>query len=212
MQNALLIRVATFSLIASAAQAGSHLEDAPDKSGKPIAGPFDAGQHELQIGTGVFISFQNTSEHRPQINDAGGHVRLGWMLSSPSGEGFWRGNTEFLVTAYGAGIFKGPGSVLAGGSLLLRRNFVQPGSRWVPYGQLEAGALYSDAYLDKPQRALGEAFEFQLGGGFGVRFLWSDRCTLFGEFNYRHISNAGIADRNVGTNAGGVILGLSWFY
>ena len=166
----------------------------------------------MQIGTGVFISFQTTSAIRPQINDAGGNLRLGWMLSTPTGEGFWRGNTEFLCAVQGSGIWKGPGSVLAGGSLILRRNFVQPGSRWVPYAQLEAGALYNDGYRDRTQHALGHAFEFQIGGGVGVRYLWSDARAVFVEADFRHISNAGIASRNTGSNAAGGFLGVSRFF
>lgn len=174
--------------------------------------PFDAGGHELQIGAGVFISFQTTSAKRPRINDAGGHVRFGWMLTSPSGEGFWRGNTEFLLAAQGSGVFKGPGSVFAGGSLILRRNFVQPQSRWVPYAQLEAGALYNDGFEDRIQRALGQAFEFQLGGGLGIRYLASEAWAVFLEADYRHISNAGLSSRNAGTNAAGGFLGVSCFF
>jgi hypothetical protein len=173
---------------------------------------FDSGRHELQIGAGVFVSFQTTSATRPQINDVGGHLRLGWMLSTPSGEGFWRGNTELLIAAQGSGIVKGPGSVLAGGSLVLRRNFVQPASRWVPYAQLEAGGLYNDGYRERIQHAFGEAFEFQLGGGIGLRYLCTSEWAMFLEADYRHISNAGLADRNTGTNAVGGFIGISRLY
>lgn len=189
------------------ARAGTNKESVPE-----AGSPFDAGRHELQIGTGVFISFQTTSKIRPQINDAGGNLRLGWMLSTPTGEGFWRGNTEFLFAAQGSGVWKGPGSVLAGGSLILRRNFVQPGSRWVPYAQLEAGALYNDGYRDRGQHALGEAFEFQIGGGVGVRYLWNDVWAVFVEADFRHISNAGLANRNTGSNAVGGFFGVSRFF
>ena len=173
------------------------------------ASQFEAGRLELQIGAGVFISFQTTSRQRPQINDLGSNLRVGWMLSAPSGEGFWRGNTELLVAVQGAGIIKGPGTVLAGGSVLLRRNFVPFASRWVPYVQLEAGALYNDGYQDRTQRALGQAFEFQLGAGIGIRCLLEDGWAVFLEGDYRHISNAGLSDRNTGTNAVGGFLGIS---
>ena len=207
MKTVLFLIGALIAFAIPRTHAGSTVEKNPVEPS-----PFDAGRHELQIGTGVFFSFQTTSAKRPQINDAGGHLRLGWMLSSPSGEGFWRGNTEFLLSTQGSGIFKGPGSVLAGGSLILRKNFVQPGSRWVPYAQLEAGALYNDAFEDRVQRALGQSFEFQLGGGFGLRYLASEKWAAFLETDYRHISNAGLASRNAGTNAVGGFLGVSRFF
>ena len=204
----ILFLMPTLIAFASAlAHAGSTVEKNPSEPS-----PFEAGRHELQIGTGVFISFQTASAKRPQINDAGGHLRLGWMLTSPSGEGFWRGNTEFLLAAQGSGVFKGPGSVLAGGSLILRRNFVQPQSRWVPYAQLEAGALYNDAFENRIQRALGQSFEFQLGGGFGIRYVCRETWAAFLEADYRHISNAGLSSRNAGTNAVGGFLGASRFF
>lgn len=207
MKPLLLLISTLIAFAVPGTHAGSAVETNPVEPS-----PFDAGRHELQIGTGVFISFQTASAKRPQINDAGGFLRLGWMLSSPSGEGFWRGNTEFLLAAQGSSVFKGPGSVFAGGSLILRRNFVQPGSRWVPYAQLEAGALYNDGFEDRIQRALGQAFEFQLGGGLGIRYLASEAWAVFLEADYRHISNAGLSSRNGGTNAVGGFLGVSRFF
>src|SRR5687767_727304 len=70
--------------------------------------PFEKGNHEFQALTGAFYSFN----HSPSMGYAVGAVRLGWMLSTASGEGFFRGNTEFLVEAFGAGIFEGPGSYM----------------------------------------------------------------------------------------------------
>ena len=206
MHHTLFIPVIALGLTAWTAPAGSHLA-LPD-----AAGAFEAGRHELQIGAGVFISVQNTSRKRPQIDDADGLLRYGWMLTTPAGDGFWRGNTELLVSAFGAGIYKGPGSVLAGGTLLLRQNFVQPHARWVPYLQIEAGCLYSDGYRDATQGALGNGFEFALGGGVGLRCLWDERWAAFAEADYRHISNAGLGDRNLGTNAVGGVVGVSWLF
>ena len=207
MKPILLLIAALIVLVCPPARAGSAVEQ-----NTGAFSPFDSGRQELQIGTGVFISFQTTSAKRPQINDAGGHLRFGWMLTSPSGEGFWRGNTEFLLAAQGSGIFKGPGSVFAGGSLILRRNFVQPQSRWVPYAQLEAGALYNDGFEDRNQRALGQSFEFQLGGGLGIRYLAGEAWGVFLEADYRHISNANLSNRNAGTNAVGGFFGVSRFF
>jgi lipid A 3-O-deacylase len=186
-------------------QAGQPIES---KQVVSSAFPFEKGDHEFQALLGAFYSFN----HSPSMGYAIGSVRLGWMLSTPSGEGFCRGNTEFLLEAFGGGIFEGPGSYLAGGTLLLRYNFVQPESKWVPYFQIGAGGLYSDASKDQNQRLIGSEFEFNLQGGLGLRYFVSERCAVVLEAQYRHISNASLASRNVGVDALGGMLGISLFY
>jgi lipid A 3-O-deacylase len=177
-----------------------------------VTTPFDKGRLELQIGVGGFTSFQNSDRERPQIDDIGGTLLGAWMLSDPAGSGWSRGNYEFGLRLFGSGVVTGPGSLIAGGTLVLRRNFIQPGARWVPYAQIEAGGLYNDIHRDPTQRAIGQAFEFQIGAGFGLRWLVDERWAIFAEANYRHISNANLASRNHGTNAIGGYVGASLFY
>ncbi len=169
---------------------------------------FDKGSREFQALTGAFVSIN----HAPELDYAIGTLRVGWMLNTPQGEGFFRGNAEFLLEAFGAGIYEGPGSFLAGGTLLLRYNFVQPEARLVPYVQIGAGGLYSDAYQDESQRLIGSAFEFNLQGSVGVRWFLSERCALAIEGGYRHISNANLADRNTGVDSIGAQIGFSYFF
>lgn len=181
-----------------------------DPSSPPIA--FEADGLELELGAQPFFSLQETSERRPQIDDVGAHLRFGWMLTSPTGDGLLSGNTELLVAAQGSAVVVGPGSFLAGGSLILRRNFVRPGSRWVPFVQLEAGALHNDVHDDPDQRVVGQSFEFQLGGGVGSRWLIGESWALYGEVDYRHVSNGGLATRNLGLNSVGSSIGVARFF
>jgi hypothetical protein len=197
---ALLLFVAAWNC-----QAGQPIES---KQVVSSAFPFEKGNHEFQALTGAFYSFN----HSPSMGYAVGALRLGWMLSTASGEGLFRGNTEVLVEVFGAEIFEGPGSYLAGGTLFVRYNFVQAESKWVPYFQLGAGGLYSDASQDQSQRLIGSDFEFNLQAGLGVRYFVSDRCAVVLEAQYRHISNACLSDRNVGVDAVGAALGFSYFY
>jgi len=170
--------------------------------------PFDRGRHEFQAMAGTFFSV----DHSPDLDYAVGTLRLGWMLSSPRGDGVFRGNCEFLLEVFGGGIFEGPGDGLAGATVLLRYNFVQPDARFVPYLQIGAGGLYSDADRDGAQRLIGEAFEFNLQASLGLRAFLSDKCAVSLEGGYRHISNANLADRNVGVDSVGGQVGLSWFW
>lgn len=170
--------------------------------------PFDRGRLEFQVLGGAFFSFN----HSPDFNYAIGTLRLGCMLYSPKGDGCLRGNTELLIEAFGGGIFEGPGSGLVGGSLLLRYNFVQPESTVVPYFQIGAGGLYSDAAKDHSQRLIGSDFEFNLQASIGVRWFCTPSCAVTLEGGYRHISNADMADRNVGVDSLGGMVGVSFFF
>jgi hypothetical protein len=163
--------------------------------------------------TGAFFSFTIIPSERPTYNDALGAVRVGWMLSDVNGSGILRGNNEFLVEAFGSGVFEGPGSFMAGTTLLLRRNFLSdPDQEVVPYFQLGVGGLYNDAYKDKSQRSIGAALEFNLQASFGVRFFLNESWALTFEAGYRHISNAGLARRNTGVDSLGGSVGLSYLY
>jgi lipid A 3-O-deacylase len=124
--------------------------------------------------------------------------------------GLLRGNNEFLLEAFGGPVTKGPGSYLAGGSLLWRYNFVQPDARWAPYLQLGAGALGNDIYTGHGQREIGEAFEFVLQGDIGLKYLINDQWSVSAEGGYRHISNADLASRNEGLNSIGVLMQMSY--
>lgn len=182
------------------------------KEPAPVETPFDKGKMELQVGAGAFFSINTDGGSKPEINDADLNLRLGWMLTTPSGDSWCRGNFEFLVEAFGALVFEGPGDGMAGVTLLLRYNFVQPDAKLVPYFQIGAGGLWNNIHNDVSQRLIGQEFEFNLQAAFGVRYMLNERAAIFGEFGIRHISNANSADRNIGLNSVGGLVGMSWFF
>ena len=200
------------SLVAGACAGARARAEAPDSDEPAGAWAFEADRLELQLGVRPFFSLQETSKRRPQIDDVGAHLRLGWMLTSPGSDGFWRGNLEILVSAQGSAVVVGPGSFFAGGSFLLRRNFVRSGARFVPYAQLEVGALHNDVHDNPDQRVVGQSFEFELGGGVGSRVLIRDAWAVYGEVDYRHVSNGGLAARNLGLNSVGALIGIARFF
>jgi Lipid A 3-O-deacylase (PagL) len=170
--------------------------------------PYEAGVMEVQLLGGAFGSFA----HEPTLNYAVGTARLGWMLCDPIGSACLRGNFEILIEGFGAGIFEGPGSVIAGAAVLFRYNFVQEGARLVPYIQVGGGGAYSDVADDESQRLIGSDFSFNVVAAIGVRYMFSDRCALAIEGGYQHISNANTSDRNLGLNAAGGQIGFSCFF
>lgn len=179
----------------------------------PVAqSPFDRGTWELGFTAGYLYSPVFATSNRPAFSYLQQDLTLGLMLNSPAGPGIWRGNWEVLLNAAVAEVVQGPGNYLAGGRVLLRYNFVQENARWVPFIQLGAGGLASDAYRDNHQRILGSAFSFTLVGDIGIRYMVNSRWSVLVMFDYEHISNANRANRNLGVNALGGMIGVSTFF
>lgn len=196
-----------FLCLVTSAGAGPLVMETAGKSS-----PFDKGSFECQLGAGAFTSLQDTSVLRPHFVDIDGTARWGVMLNSPAGDGFFGGNFEFMVEGYGAALINGTGTGYGGVGLILRYNFVHVGNRLVPYFQSKIGGVYNDVSVHQEQHAFGRAEEFDLGAGPGLRYFCNDRIALFGEGDYRHISDANTARRNLGLNAIGGFFGVSLFY
>jgi hypothetical protein len=173
---------------------------------------FRAGGHEIELRDGAFFSFLDTGVAKPELNYQLATASFGWMLNDPGHGGIFRGNSEFLIEAFGADTFKGPNRFMVGGEGIWRYNFVQPGARLVPYLELGGGGLYNDIYQNPVQHLIGGGFEFMLHGGVGVRWFVSDNWALSLEGDYRHVSNAGIYARNQGLNSFGGTFGIHWFF
>ena len=173
---------------------------------------FLRGKLDLQVSLGAEESIQYTSPGRPNIDYGLAVARLGYMLDDARGPGWRRGNDEVMVEAIGGPIYTGPGTFLTGLSLIYRRNFVPSSARFIPYINLGAGGVYSDAYHQKSQRALGSAFEFDLQVGVGLRYRLNPRWSVDTEISFRHLSNADFSSRNYGTNALGGLIGIGYAF
>jgi hypothetical protein len=174
--------------------------------------PFARGNNELEFLLGGYWGFPSTdTPKRPDYSFGLAHLRYGWMLNDPTGNGLLRGNWEFLIGAFGGPTFSGPGDYHIGADLNLRYNFIQPGAKVIPYFQISAGGVYSDvADDDALQDYLGTDWNFSLGANIGVRWMLSDRCALVTSFDWVHFSNAGASERNRSYNGLGGSIGLSW--
>lgn len=203
---------AVLSIAIPAAYAGQQVAPPGKESKAVIFDPFEKGNKEFQAGLGMYFSLNSGGEKRPTLNDLDLNLRLGWMLTSPAGDGAFRGNFELLGELFGAAVVEGPGDVILGGTVLLRYNFVQPDSKFVPYFQIGVGGVYNDIYKSHPQRLVGQSFEFNLQAGFGARYFFNEHLAGFVEGGYRHLSNADNSDRNLGLNSLGFQLGVSYFW
>jgi hypothetical protein len=201
--------------ISAAASALAGTEDGKAVAPQIIQDPLSKGVTEIEELGGYFHSPITTGGgHRPEFDYAGSDLRLGIVLSPIlfDHSRLLRGDIEFFGNFLSDGVTEGPGNYLVGGSVLFRYNFMQPGSRIIPYLQLGGGGLHSDAAEVPSQRIIGANFEFILEADLGLRFILNDRWSLLVEGGFQHISNADTAARNVGVNALGGRIGLGYIY
>jgi opacity protein-like surface antigen len=169
---------------------------------------FERGRYEVSLVSGAMFSPIGADRNRHTVDYTLSGLQFGWMMSTPGEQGWLRGNWELALEAMGGAVFEGRGSFIAGGTGWVRYNFIQPGWRVVPYLQAGAGAEGTD--MD--QRLIGEKFNFNLNIGVGARCFLARNWALEFECRYQHISNAKIANRDVGINAVGPMIGLSYFF
>ncbi len=85
-------------------------------------GNFSRGSREFQNVVGPYFYFTATDNERPSIDFLVNSTRFGFMLNDPYRAGAFSGNFELLGEVFGAGIFEGPGDVMAGATLIFRYN------------------------------------------------------------------------------------------
>ncbi len=173
----------------------------------PPPSVFQRGRIDLSAMAHAYWSF-SLNGGVPDIDYTMGALRVGRMLSDPRGNGIWRHNTELVLEALYAGVTDGAGDWLAGGNILIRRNFIGQDERVAWYLQAGAGLVANDVYRDLSQTLIGRATEISLLVGAGVRFQLSESWHAFLEVNCRHLSNADTRDRNTGLNSLGGGLGF----
>lgn len=201
-----LLPVLLCCLVVSPAFAG---EDRISTSFRPNEFDDLKGVREIEVLGGAFTSVNYATRKRPQFDFALATVREGWMLNNVR-SGIFFGNEEFLLDAFAGSILKGPGTVMAGATLILRHNFItRAGAFFTPYYQMGVGGLYSDAAdADRVQFGIGTTFEFNLQATLGARWRIDPVWAVHTELGYRHISNAGLDSRNGGVDAVGGFIGL----
>ena len=134
--------------------------------------------------------------------------RLGVVLTNPLGSGWWQGNVEFLVQPLFARFTQPFAAEAAGGSFLLKYNFLSFG-RWVPFWDVGAGMIWTNLAPRIPEQST--QYEFVLETGPGVHYFMTDRIALTMGVRLHHISNGNLGDRNTGINTVVPYVGISFF-
>ena len=193
------------AIAASAQEQASRL--AEDQSSS-LDDAFKRGWRSATAGVGVLFSPVGGEAPKPPVNYVSVTAQAGYMLFDARGSGFFRGNWELAPEVFGAGIWTSHGSYMAGCTLWIRQNFVQPGWKVTPFLQLGCGVGTSDI----PHQYVGQDFAFNLDSSLGLRYFISPRLSVNAEFRYQHFSNANTADHNIGINAIGPMFGVSWIF
>ena len=134
--------------------------------------------------------------------------RVGMVLTDTLGSGWWQGNVEVLVEPLFAKFIQPFAAEAAGGSLVLKYNFLSFG-RWMPFWDAGAGMAWTNLAPRIPEEST--QFQFILETGPGVHYFVTNRVTLTTGIRFHHFSNGGLGERNTGINAGLAYMGISFF-
>ena len=196
--STLVIVVLWIESSGAVAQSSFEARDVMTKGTVELGGALGYAQGTTVVGNG------------PSANRSAVFVmpRLGVVLTDPLGSSWWQGNVEFLVQPVFARFTEPFPAEAAGGSFLLKYNFLSFG-RWVPFWDVGAGMIWTNLAPRIPEQST--QFEFVLETGPGVHYFLTDRITWTMGVRLHHISNANLGDRNTGINGVLPYIGLSFF-
>lgn len=167
------------------------------------------GSLEVGMATGYWQDV-NPFGNEPSANRSAVFVlpRVGMMLTDAFEAGPLTGNLELMVEPFFARFVQPFAAEAAGGSLVLKYNFLSFG-RWMPFWDVGAGMLWTNLAPRIPEQST--QFNFALETGPGVQYFVSKTVGLTLGVRFHHISNAGLGDRNIGLNAVLPYFGVSFF-
>jgi opacity protein-like surface antigen len=198
----------TLVIVLSVAPAGAQTNSIPPAEGFSLDDNFKSGSWEFSLGVAPMFSPIGNDEGRPVVNCVEGFAQFGYMITDVHGSGFLRGNLEGVGEAFVGGIYEETGNYIAGGSILARYNFVPKNSRLSPYLQCGIGG----EMMDIGHQYDGHNFNFNVVAMGGLRYFIKPKMSLNVECRFQHLSNANTGSRNIGINALGPALGISWFF
>jgi lipid A 3-O-deacylase len=168
-------------------------------------GPEEGG-HEIEVWAGGGHSVPGG---RGNIGAFNAGLRYGWILTDEHLPGLLRGRFEYAVDAVPVFLIFQPQNTAYGvgfDALGLKWNFERRG-RISPYLELTGGVVFTNH--DVP--AGTNTVNFMPQAAFGMHVL-GEKHNLSLELRYMHISNAGLAVPNPGTNTVQVRLGFGKFF
>lgn len=137
-------------------------------------------------------------------------VSARYAVTNPGGPLFLRGNLELSGGLVRTIIVNGPESYFGGSVLGLRYNFIQPGAKLIPYGELRGGGGWCDSR--GISHSLQTDFTFTYLIGAGLRYDVNPRFSVTVGAIDQHLSNAWLASPDYGVDSLGVNLGIQVRY
>jgi Lipid A 3-O-deacylase (PagL) len=137
---------------------------------------------------------------------------LRWQMGDVAGPGILRGNWDMTFSGSFTAIPRGPETRYWSYDMGIRRNFIRPNWRVVPYFDLRLGL--GDINAKEPKGfawAQGQNFTFTFNLGSGVRYNFNPRFAISGGINFMHISNLYLSEpryTNYGINVYGPMVGF----
>ena len=122
-----------------------------------------------------------------------------------------RGYHQFYMSAELEPIFRGIENHYFGFNLGMRYNFVQPGSRLVPYISGGVGAGWIDSHPEVPG-GQGQDFTFNILSAAGISYNVNDHWKIDVGALYQHLSNGGQTDPNPSLNLFGPQVGATYSF
>lgn len=159
---------------------------------------------ELILGYGKAHAIFGTQDDRRQYVIL--NPRWGIFLTDVVGKIPYKGALELLFEPIAMFQFEPEKRYAVGLSALFRYNF-WTGSKVTPFFDAGAGILQTDFGL--PEQ--GSNFNFQPQVGVGLHLLLQSGTALTFQYRFHHISNASIADPNLGINSSLFLIGISFF-
>jgi opacity protein-like surface antigen len=166
---------------------------------------FNPHRFELALETGyLFGAINPPTDYQIGALFLTGRIRWGVIRS----DSWLRGYNQFYVSGMAEPIFKGIENHYFGFNLGMRYNFVQPGSRFVPYfsGGVGAGGIDSHPEVSGGQ---GQDFTFNILSAAGISYIVNNHWKIDVGVLYQHLSNGGQTDPNPSLNLFGPQVGVT---
>jgi hypothetical protein len=210
----ILVTLASLSLISyvpNVTAGSASITESPSKA--VVTGPTQSedfihgGQWDVIVTDGFYSMAAWPKSRSPLYSFNETDLQLGYMFPV-IGHSFYRGNFEGLADLFLWESTRTHTGILGGGALGIHYNFVQPGSRFVPYIGASLGLSGNDLYVQQSQQIIGGPFEFVLQANIGARYFVEKNWGFLIEGGYQHVSNDDIYRRNVGVNQTGGRFGI----
>ncbi len=167
--------------------------------------PYNPGMVEVGLRSGYSTGAGKNVSMAPVS------LRLGYVLYRGKPWIFPRGALQVATEPFVSPITSvrpgKSGSIEMGLALPLLAYHFDLGNHLVPYIEGGVGLLYTDLRGFR----LGGHFQFLSQAGMGLSYFLTDQVALNLGWRFRHISNAGLHDDNVGLNTYTFQAGLSYF-